>query len=296
LKGTIRFLRYKYIAFAVSLTIAIVCLAGTFLRGGLNWGIDFMGGVKITAAYPQGKTAGDIRSALSAAGISASVQQVGEEEKNEYIIATKLLPGDTTSETTFTTAWDVLSKTFPGIERLSVETVGPAIGAGLRKDALRLGFWAILTMMLYLAFRFELKYSVGAMLALVHDITLAVLFCGFAGVEIDVPVIAALLTIFGYSVNDTIVIFDRIREMGEHNEGITGADVIDSAINKSISRTLLTSLTTLFAVVSLYVLGGDVINSFAKVLLFGIIVGTYSSIYIASPIVMVWGKIFTKKK
>jgi len=185
---------------------------------------------------------------------------------------------------------------FNGVEFLSSEDVGPAIGDFLRKSAISLFAWAMIFMAVYLAFRFELKYSFGALAALVHDITLSVAFCGFAGVEISIPVIAALLTIFGYSINDTIVIFDRIRENSSHTSSkLTYLEVINKSITQSISRTLLTSLTTLFAVLSLYLLGGKVLNDFAVVLLFGIFVGTYSSVYVASPILIYAEKFLVKK-
>ena len=177
---------------------------------------------------------------------------------------------------------------------MSVETVGPAIGDFLRKTAVKLFLVTLVLITFYLTFRFEFKFSVGAIVALVHDLSLSVAFCGMMGVEINIPVIAAFLTIFGYSVNDTIVVFDRIRENIEVKSKQTFIEVINKSISQSISRTLLTSLTTLFAVFSLYILGGDVINDFALVLLFGIVVGTYSSIYIASPVLLGWEKIFSK--
>jgi preprotein translocase subunit SecF len=190
----------------------------------------------------------------------------------------------------------ILENKFKSVEFLSSEDVGPAIGDFLRKSAISLFAWAMIFMAVYLAFRFELKYSFGALAALVHDITLSVVFCGFAGVEINIPVIAALLTIFGYSINDTIVIFDRIRENASHTASkLTYLDVINKSITQSISRTLLTSLTTLFAVLSLYFLGGKVLNDFAVVLLFGIFVGTYSSVYVAAP-VLIYAEKFLEKK
>jgi len=189
----------------------------------------------------------------------------------------------------------ILSKKFKGVNFLSVESVGPAIGNFLKKSASKLFIIAIILMTFYLTFRFEFRFSIGAMVALFHDILLSVLFCGALGIEINIPVIAALLTIFGYSVNDTIVIFDRIRENSHQPTKRTLLETINRSISQSFTRTLLTSITTLLTVLALYLIGGEVLNEFALILLFGIFIGTYSSIYIASPALIIWEKIASKK-
>lgn len=294
MEKNIPFLKYRYIAYAVSFLMLLVFSIYTIPQGGLNWGIDFVGGVKLTAAFPSGVNSEAIMKQLKAEDISASVQQIGLQEKNEYIISTKLLTDSESSEDSYKILETAISKEFPNFNKLGVETVGPAIGAFLKKEAFKLSIIAIVMMMLYLAVRFELKYSFGAVAALIHDVLLSVMFCGLMGIEINVPVIAALLTIFGYSVNDTIVIFDRIRENVEAGSAHSFLDIINKGISQSISRTLLTSFTTLLAVASLYFLGGESINDFALVLLFGIFVGTYSSIYIASPVVVLWNRLVVK--
>ena len=278
-----------------SLLLFVFLISGTFINGGMNWGIDFVGGVKIIAMFEKGANITGIRKALSDSGINALVQNVGEEEKNEFMVSTKLLSRGESPEKSFVTLKGVLNKNFKNLKFMSIETVGPAIGDFLKKEALKLFLIALVMMVLYLSFRFELKYAMGAMAALIHDIGLAVVFCGILQLEINIPIIAAMLTIFGYSVNDTIVIFDRIRENVEVKSKQTFLEVINRSISQSITRSLLTSLTTLFAVFALYLLGGDVINDFALTILFGILVGTYSSIYIASPVVLGWEKISSKK-
>ncbi len=295
MKRNIPFLRFRFIAYIVSLAMFIIFLSVTIPRGGLNWGIDFVGGIKLRAQFAEGVTAGDIRSKLQDNGINASVQAIGVEEKNAYVISTKLLTEDLDADKSFDQLWTVVSTSFPGVNQLGLDSVGPTIGEYLKKSAIRLSVIAVVLMMVYLAFRFELMYSLGAMAALFHDLLLALLFCGLMQVEINTSVIAALLTIFGYSVNDTIVIFDRIRENVENETSPIFSDVINIGISQSISRTLLTSLTTLFAVLALYLLGGDTINDFALVLLFGVLVGTYSSIYVASPVVLFFNKVFHKQ-
>ncbi|MDY6933848.1 MAG: protein translocase subunit SecF [Spirochaetota bacterium] len=293
MEKNIEFLKYRYIAIVLSITIFILFLVLGFIRGGMNWGIDFVGGVKIIAKFEKSVDITKIRTELGNQNVTALVQQIGKEEQNEYIIATKLLNNEEASEDRSNTIKEALTKVF-NVEFLSTETVGPAIGDFLRQSALKLFVVALVLITLYLSFRFEFKYSVGAIAALLHDIMLSIAFCGMTGVEISIPIVAAFLFIFGYSVNDTIVIFDRIRENVEVKSKQTFFEVINRSISQSISRTLLTSLTTMFAVLALYILGGDVINDFALVLLFGVIIGTFSSIYIASPILLAWERFSTK--
>jgi len=276
----------------VSIVLFVVFVSGTVVRGGFNFGIDFVGGVKIIAKFEQSVKENDIRKAL--VKYKPLVQQIGEDSLNEYIISTKLKAGDKGSENGLEEVKKTLSASFAHIEFLSEENVGPAIGDILKRDAIKLFLVAMVLMTIYLSFRFEFKYSVGTMAAILHDIALSVAFIGFSGVEMNIPVVAALLTIFGYSVNDTIVIFDRIRENVQVKAKMTFLDTINKGISQSINRTLLTSLTTLFAVLALYLIGGAVLNEFAMVLLFGIFVGTYSSLYVASPILVAWEKRFSK--
>ncbi len=270
----------------------VIFAVGAATQGGFNFGIDFVGGAKIIAKFEKGVSEADIRNALE--GFNPLVQQIGAEKLNEYIVSTKLSEGDKGKKKGLEEVKKVLSSKFKNIEFLSEENVGPAIGNILKRSALKLFLVALVLMTIYLSFRFEFKYSMGAMAALVHDISLSLAFIGFAGVEMNIPVVAALLTIFGYSVNDTIVIFDRIRENVQVKSKQTFFDTINKAISQSLNRTLLTSLTTLFAVLALYLLGGEVLNEFAMVLLFGIFVGTYSSVYIASPLLVAWEKFFNK--
>jgi preprotein translocase subunit SecF len=187
-----------------------------------------------------------------------------------------------------------LAKTFKKIDVMSVENVGPAVGSYLRQSAFKLILMAIGMMTIYLAYRFEIRYAVGAMVALLHDIMLATAFCGIAGIEFNIPIIAALLTIFGYSVHDTIIIFDRIRENTRIETKMSFIDVINKAITQTLSRTIITVLLTLFSVIALWLLGGEGISDFALVLLFGFVIGSYSSIYQAAPVVLWWEK-FLKK-
>ncbi len=291
----IPFIRYRFIAYAVTVTLVLLFSLQTYRNGGFNWGIDFVGGIKLTVKFEQGVDTAQIRKVLSQNKINAVIQQVGKEEENEYLISTKLASRTENVEESTKELKAVIQNNFANVEILSIETVGPAIGDFLKKSAGKLIALSIIIMTLYLAFRFELKYSIGAMVALVHDVVLSVLFCGYVGIEINIPIVAAILTIYGYSVNDTIIIFDRVRENLQIKTKQTFIDVIDKSITQTISRTLLTALTTLFAVFALYMIGGEGLNEFASVLLFGIVIGTYSSMYIASPFVLYWEKLTLKK-
>lgn len=305
MEKTIHFLKYRYIAISCSWVLIVGFTMVTFLRGGFIMGIDFIGGYKVIASF-EDKTVDEskIRKALSDFG--TEVQQVGEPVKNEYMISTKLDTsakenpqgsgsGATPELTKYELLKNALAANFKGVTILSEENVGPAIGDFLKRSAWKLSIMAILMMTVYLAFRFELKYAIGAMIALLHDIAATVAFCGFMRVEFNIPVIAALLTIFGYSVNDTIVIFDRIREMNELKLKETFINTMDKAITQTLSRTILTVVLTLFTVIALFFLGGPVLHDFSLVLLFGFIIGAYSSIFIASPFVLAWERWRVKK-
>jgi len=292
LERVISFLNYRFIALSFSAIMLIIFGAGTVINGGLNMGVDFVGGVKIIAKFEKKINEAAIRNALK--DLNPMVQQIGQEDKNEFIISAILSDSGKESADESERVKNILISSFQNVKFLSVENVGPAIGDFLKKSAVKLFLVALILMTIYLSFRFEFKYSIGTMAAIMHDILITVAFCGMTGLEINIPVIAALLTIFGYSVNDTIVIFDRIRENVQIQSKQTFIEVINRSVTQSISRTLLTSLTTLFAVFALYLLGGEGLNDFAMVLLFGIFIGTYSSIYVASPVLLAWEKIFLK--
>ena len=298
MEKTINFLKYKYIAIGASWLFIVGLTVGTILSGGFNYGIDFVGGYKIIAKFQDSSVSeGTIRKVLT--DFNPTVQKIGEESKNQYIITTKLdnatiapVPGspDQASTSKYEMLKKTLSEKFTGVSIQSEETVGPAIGEYLRKSAWKLTLMAVIMMSIYLAFRFEVKYAFGGMVCLFHDMAMTVSFCGIMGIEINITVLAALLTLYGYSINDTIVIFDRIRETDKLRAKTTFDDVINRAITQTLSRTLITGVTTLFSVLVLYLMGGEALHDFSFVLLFGIILGTYSSIYIASPAVLWWEK------
>jgi preprotein translocase subunit SecF len=305
LEKTIDFLKYRYIAIGASWVFIIVLGIGTIMKGGFNYGIDFVGGHKIIAKFQDSQdnpvNEGVIRRALSDFG--AKVQQIGDESKKTYIIITKLEEVKPETEQNNDKAAipkiellkKALSENFAGVSFESEETVGPSIGDYLRKSAWKLSLMAVVMMSVYLAFRFEVKFAVGGMVSLIHDMIMSIVFCGFMGIEIDIQVLAALLTLYGYSINDTIVIFDRIRETNQLESKITFTEIINKAITQTMSRTILTGLTTIFVVFALFLFGGETLHDFALILIVGVIIGTYSSIFIASPFVYGWEKLLAKK-
>jgi preprotein translocase subunit SecF len=294
LERIINFQKYRFIAIGLSLFLFLFFSLVTYLNGGFNWGVDYNGGVKTIVKFEKGIDISKIRSILTQNNISATVQQVGKEESNTYIIGSKLQGEGETSEKSYQIVKSAMDKGFKKIEVVSVETVGPAIGSYQRKAAIYSIIIALVLILVYLAFRFEFKFAVGAIVALIHDVILTTVFVGIMGIEFDVPVLAAILTLAGYSVNDTIVIFDRIRE----NINIESKEMFSEIINKSVTqmliRTILTSLLTLFSVFAIFFVGGETLHDFAKVLIFGFVIGCYSTIYIASPVVLWWEKLTSK--
>lgn len=293
LKKVINFLRWRYLAFGFSTVLLVLFIAATVTRGGMNLGIDFVGGVKVVAQFNDPVSEGDIRNAFT--DLTVQVQQIGDIEQNQFVISTRLTSNEEKAED-IQNLKDTLFEKYPETVFLSEETVGPIVGDILKRSAIKLFLVALVLMTIYLAFRFEFKYAFGAMFSLVHDVVLSFCFIGFCGIEVNIPIIAALLTIFGYTINDTIVVFDRIRENTHTQSKQTFFDVINKSITQTMSRTLLTLITTLFVVLVLYFFGGDTLSDFALVLIFGIITGTYSSIYIAAPSILIWEKISDKKK
>lgn len=296
MEKTIRFLKYKYFALGGYWAVIILFLCLTVLRGGFNYGIDFVGGYKIIAKF-QDNSVNELTIRKALADFNPTVQKIGESSKNQFIITTKLENTAVTAvknsadQTSFS-KYDMMKKTlkekFTGVTIDSEETVGPSIGEYLRKSAWKLTLMAIVLMSIYLAFRFEVKYAVGGMVSLMHDMIMSISFCGMMGIEINVQILAALLTLYGYSINDTIVIFDRIRETDELRGKTTFEDVINKAITQTLNRTIITGITTLFAILVIFLIGGEVLHEFALVILFGIFAGTFSSIYIASPFTLWW--------
>ncbi len=290
----IDFLRYSKIAAAFSGLMVIVGLITFFVQGGLSYGVDFAGGTIVHVKFSDTPTIAEVRQALSETAIQdLSVQDFGL-SGDEFLIRMAAPETDMTpdggeaspSVRVQETLKDRFGPRLLPIQR--VETVGPKVGRNLRTRGILSVLFAAVVMGTYIAFRFQLSFGIGAAVALFHDVLITATALLLMDVEFDLPIVAAFLTVIGYSVNDTVVVCDRIRENLRKMRRETLATIIQRSINEMLSRTLITSGTTLMVLLVLYFLGGSVINGFAFVLLVGFTVGTYSSIYVASPIVLLW--------
>ncbi|MCE2485733.1 MAG: protein translocase subunit SecF [Desulfurellaceae bacterium] len=290
----IDFLRYSKIAAVFSSLLVLIGLATFFVRGGLTYGVDFAGGTIVHVKFSDPPTIAEVRQVLSATDIQdLSVQDFGL-SGDEFLIRMAEPETDIGTDEDQTSpsvqVQDTLKDYFG--ERLlpvqRVETVGPKVGRNLRTRGILSVLFAALVMGTYIAFRFQLSFGIGAAVALFHDVLITATALLLMDVEFDLPIVAAFLTVIGYSVNDTVVVCDRIRENQRKMRRETLATIIQRSINEMLSRTLITSGTTLMVLLALYFLGGSVINGFAFVLLVGFTIGTYSSIYVASPIVLLW--------
>ncbi len=267
--------------YTLSAVVIVASLISLFTRG-LNFGIDFTGGVTIEAAFPGTAQLERVRAGLAAAGFAEpSVQNFGSSRD----VAIRLPPpaAGQSSEQVRQKVEGVLRSVDAGVEIRRVEVVGPQVGAELLTAAMWSLVWTMVLIFFYLLIRFNtIKLSIAAILAAMHDPIIVLGFFSMTWLPFDLSVVAALLAVIGYSLNDTVVVFDRIRERFEANKRMEPSMVLDQSVNQTLSRTIMTSFTTLIVVVVLLLLGGPVLLGFSAALVVGIIVGTYSSIYIAS--------------
>lgn len=275
--------------FVVSAVLIVGGVAGTIGRGGFNLGIDFQAGLsqRVTVGGA-GVTPDDVRSTLSEVG-SVQVQALGDPENQEFMIRIR----DTGEIEDFSTVMandilETLRGEYGTVTELETAYVGPRLSTDLSQQVFVLTTVALILILVYIWFRFRLAYAVSSIAALVHDVLVMLGFIGVFQIEVSTATIAAVLTIIGYSLNDTIVIFDRVRE----NEGIMRDSsmelIVNTSITQSLSRTLITSLTTMLAVVAIFIFTTGSIRDFALNLMVGIVVGTYSSVFVASPILLAW--------
>jgi len=283
----INFVKFMKYSLGISLLAILISLSAVLWRGGLNLGIDFAGGILVQVKFAKEVSVNEMRSALQPIGYDhATIQKLGEEE--EFVIRIKEESHalkDLANILTGALEAGIVGNNF---EIRRVEVVGPKVGKTLINKAL----WAVvlswLGILAYIALRFEFRFGLGGIVALVHDTIITIGALSLLNKEFDLTIVAALLTVIGYSINDTIIIFDRIRENMAKNGKMPLVDIVNKSINETLSRTIIVSLTVIIVLVSLFFLGGTIINNFAYTLIVGVIVGTYSSIFVASPLVLVW--------
>ena len=271
-------------ALICSSIIIVIGLVSFMSRGESNFGIDFIGGLMQQVKFTQVTSAKDVRGVLKKVGLeNVSLQEVYGAK--DILILRSAIEDKARLKKALESVHGA-----DGVAIQREEMVGPAVGKDLRRQGLLALLFSLIAILLYVSWRFEFKYAIGAIAALFHDVLITVGILSFFQVEISLQILAALLTIVGYSLNDTIVVFDRIRECLKLNKKGAYEKVINISINQTLSRTLLTSVTTFLVVLMLFLFGGEVIHNFAFALMIGILVGTYSSIFIASSTLFFWNK------
>ncbi|RUM65633.1 MAG: protein translocase subunit SecF [Sulfurimonas sp.] len=273
---------------AMVLSIVLVLASyGLLLTKGLNYGVDFAGGTIVQVKYVGDAPIEKMRAQLKSTVLfhEATITEFGSPD--EVIIRLKT-SSKSVSNDIGDQARDVLQGTGE-FEIRRVDMVGPKVGNELKEKGIMSMLLAIGGILLYVAFRFEWRFAVASVIALVHDVSIALGMIALFGIDVNLDVLAALLTILGYSLNDTIIVFDRIREGITDSKSTDLSEVINESVTKTLSRTTLTSLTTFFVVLTLFMFGGEIIHAFAFTMLVGVVVGTYSSIFVASPILMLFG-------
>ncbi len=286
--------------FLVPLSLLLVTVSAVLLVPGvrgLKMGIDFTGGTEFTIKFAEHVDAAAIRNVLgtvSAGSLDLRTSKIQSSGADTYTITTQLLNVDT-DQTTINNIDAALKKAFPGAS-VSRELIGQQISKELARSGLIAILIAMAAMLVYISWRFRFRYAIAAIMELIHDVTIALGIFALFGLEFNLETIAAFLTLVGYSLNDTIVVFDRIRENLKLDQRRNIFDTINLSVNQSLTRTINTSATTLLPVVVLLILGGSVLRGFSVAMLVGVICGTYSSWYIGTPILYWWTRTFDKGK
>lgn len=286
-RSKIDFMRFDKLAMSLSFAAVVLALVLVFTKG-LNFGLDFTGGTVIEMRFQQSPDLEQVRKTLESAGFGdAIVKTVGA--TTDVSVELGLRKG-AKQELLSNQVYDAIKAKFgEDIEKRRVEFVGPQVGRDLIEKGSLAVIYTLLGILIYVIIRFEWKFAVGAIIATIHDIAIVVALFSIFGWTFDLPVLAALLAVIGYSLNDTIVVFDRVRENFRGMRKATPREAMNASVNETISRTIMTSLSTLTTLVALFVFGGDALRGFSLALIIGILIGTYSSIYIASAFSLLLG-------
>jgi len=278
------FMTYRRYAYLLSAALVVATAVWLLAHRGPYLSVDFTGGAVLQIRTSQELHADQVRSALDGAGFrGVELQQMTGENRNEFLLRFR-----TETQDPFPIIQKALADRFPGVtaELRRKETVGPKVGGELQRKAIWAVLWSMGGILLYVGIRYEFKYAFGAVVALFHDVFIVLGFLCFTGREVSLTVIAALLTIAGYSINDTIVVFDRIRERARALRKETHSRAFDIAVNETLSRTVITALTVFLAALGLFIWGGEVLRDFSFAMLIGTTFGTYSSVYVASALAL----------
>jgi len=289
LKSTnINFMAHRKVALTLSVLVIVAGITSLATRG-LNFGLDFTGGTLIEVGFESAPELKVVRNSLDDAGFDDAVVQTFGTARDIVVRLPSIAGQDTDAELSSRVLQALESGTGASVDMRRVEFVGPQIGDELKEKGGLAIIWALGGIFLYIMFRFQWRFSVGAVAALVHDILVTLGVLSLLQVEFDLTVVAALLAVIGYSLNDTIVLYDRIRENFRRVRNRTPVEIVNLSINQTLARTIVTSLTTLLVLIALFTFGGEIIHSFAFTLIIGVLVGTYSSMYIASTAVLLLG-------
>ncbi len=282
----INFLKLRKIAMVFSALLIIASISSLVMRG-LNFGLDFTGGTSVEIQYGQAADLSSIRQQLSDGNFKgAVVQNFGTSQDVKIRIPDQdFMPGDQVGVAVI----DLLKSNDSSVVEKYKGYVGPVVGEELKEQGVLAMIVALICIMIYVALRFEWKFSLGSVAALAHDVIITLGFFSITQMEFDLTVLAALLAVIGYSLNDTIVVFDRIRENFLKMRKGTSEDIINISLNQTLARTLMTSITTLLVLLALFFFGGETIHAFATALIVGVFIGTYSSIYVASIVALALG-------
>lgn len=282
----IDFMGKRKVAMAFSTLLIVIALGSLFMRG-LNFGIDFTGGTIIEVAYPETADLGELRQVLADAGYpDAQLQHFGSSRD----VLIRIAPQENRDRAELSDeVLSALRAADAAVEKRRVEFVGPQVGEELTEQGGLAMLYALIGILIYVTLRFEYRFSLGAVGALVHDVIITLGVFSLTQMEFDLTVLAALLAVIGYSLNDTIVVFDRIRENFRRMRKGTPVSIMNASINQTLSRTLMTSITTLLVLIALFFLGGEIIHAFAMALIVGVFIGTYSSIFVAGSTALALG-------
>jgi preprotein translocase subunit SecF len=286
------FMRYSRYGFLLS---GILCLAAIliFLINGLNYGIDFKGGTLIEVRTLGNVTIGDLRQKIGALGLGeAELQEFGA--PNDILIRLETQSGGEAAQAAAVSK--VTQALGKDVEIRRVELVGPKVSAELTQGGIIAVVVAIIMVLIYIWFRFEWQFGLGAVASLIHDVIITIGVLSILRIEFNLNIIAAILTIIGYSLNDTVVIYDRIREYLRKYKKMPFVELIDAALNSTLARTIITGTSTLIALLALYIFGGEVIRGFTFTMIFGVLIGTYSSLFIAAPVLILLGSVREAKQ